>query len=293
MVLEQGVGQSLQYQTILSLCTLAICILYRSFLDILTTFCITARQSPIDIITNNVREDESMTPLVFSSTWSTPASFGSFINNGHSVQFTLNGSSPTTTTGTPVGGYEVVQLHFHWGNQSGQGSEHRVDGMQDELEIHFVHSRVGGGSDPGQSNAVVGVFAKEDNTMTVSGIWQQLDPTQVPNSQDSIAVSGITLSNFLPSNRDYYYYEGSLTTPDCTESVQWFVLKNRIKVPSAFLATLRSGVQGADGTQLVYNFRDVQAINSRVVMTQSGSIVISGSALSVMLVALVALLSLN
>ena len=236
---------------------------------ILITFCITGRQSPIDIITSNVREDTSMTPLVFSFWWNKPYSFGSFINNGHSVQFTLNDYSPTTTTGTPVGDYELVQLHFHWGKQFGQGSEHRVDGMQDELEIHFVHSRIGGGYgvDPGQLNAVVGVLAEEDSTMTVSGIWQQLDPTQVPNVQDSIYVGGITLSDFLPSNRDYYYYEGSLTTPDCTESVQWFVLKNRIKVPSAFLATLRSGVQGADGTQLTYNFRDVQAINSRVVLT--------------------------
>ena len=257
-------------------------------------FYITGRQSPIDIITANVVEDQSLTPLVFSPTWDTPSSNGIFTNNGHTVQFTLNGSIPMTSTETPVGNYQLVQLHFHWGSQSGQGSEHHFDGVQSELEIHFVHSRIGSGGDPGQSHAVVGVFAEEDSAATISGIWQQLNPTQVPNATDSVDVAGITVSDFLPSNREYVYYEGSLTTPPCNETVQFFLLKNRIKVPLAFLATLRSDVQSAEGTPLTYNFRDLQAINSRVVKTQSaGSIVISSSSLSVFLVALVAILSLR
>ena len=36
---------------------------------------------------------------------------------------------------------------------------------------------------------------------------------------------------FLPKNREHFYtYEGSLTTPPCTEGVQWVVLKESIEL---------------------------------------------------------------
>jgi len=70
----------------------------------------------------------------------------------------------------------------------------------------------------------------------------------------------------LPSNRDFYYYEGSLTTPPCSEVVQWFVLKQPIQIPASYISTLRKVEEDEHGTLLTHNVRDEQPLNGRIVM---------------------------
>merc|ERR1719410_194613 len=58
-------------------------------------------------------------------------------NNGHTVQITPTGSSKGQMF-TDIAGiiktYTLVQCHFHW------GSEHFIDGVQQVMELHCVHS---------------------------------------------------------------------------------------------------------------------------------------------------------
>ena len=84
-------------------------------------------------------------------------------------------------------------------------------------------------------------------------------------------VSGVTPMAFLPSNLSYYYYEGSLTTPPCSQVVQWFLLRNPVSIPSDFLSDLRNEVKGEDNESLIMNFRMKQNLNSRMVMIQAES----------------------
>lgn len=249
----------------------------------------TGRQSPIDIITANVVENSSLSALDFSSNWDQAMSDGSFANIGHSVQLTLADDSPTITTQMPVGNYELKQMHFHWGNMTGMGSEHRINGEQFELEIHFVHAAMGT-ADAGSANAVIGVFADVSND-PISGVWATLNVSQLVNESDSIAITDFTMSSLLPDSKDYYHYAGSLTTPPCNESVQWFVLKNRITVPAAYLENLRM-IRGRNGEALTYNFRMVQELNGRVVYTPgSGAVMTTSSLLSILSVAILVIAS--
>ena len=55
---------------------------------------------------------------------------GSFINNGHTLKFNPNEDQKFVISGGPMNDeYQLAQLHFHWGSESGQGSEHNVDGQ--------------------------------------------------------------------------------------------------------------------------------------------------------------------
>nr|SFW10617.1 CA_SubDo [Suberites domuncula] len=244
----------------------------------------TGRQSPINIVLADVVQSPSLTPLVFNSEWDSTNTVGTFSNTGHNIQYDLNSTSPDITTVTPIGTYKFLQFHMHWGNQTGVGSEHLINGEQSEVEIHFVHQKVGA-STAGNMFGVVGVFA-DVGDIPMTGIWQQLNASNVPAVDDVILSDGIRFTDLLPSNRDYYYYEGGLTTPPCTEAVQFFLLKNRITVPSAYLARLRS-IDQNDGPGAI-NYRDIQSLNGRVVMG-SGSNMVYASCISVLLFAVLSL----
>ena len=72
------------------------------------------------------------------------------------------------------------------------------------------------------------------------------------------------MSELFPSNFDYYYYEGLLITPPCSETVQWFVLKNAITVPGSYLKSLRK-IDNGHGHPLTNNFNQTQNLNGRKV----------------------------
>ena len=225
------------------------------------------RQSPVDIVTANVQEDRSLTALVFSSTWGQAVTDGVFENTGNTVKFTLDPSTPNVTTEMPVGNYRLLQFHLHWGGMTGTGSEHLIDGRRSELEVHFVHGRIGSRV-AGSEFAVVGVLADVRDD-PVSGVWETLQVSGIREPSNSTAIMNFILSSLLPADRDYYHLPGSLTTPQCDESVQWFVLKDRITVPAAYLTALR-GINSAAGTPLTHNFREPQLLSNRTVTSPSG-----------------------
>ncbi|HEY9596659.1 MAG TPA: carbonic anhydrase family protein, partial [Cyanophyceae cyanobacterium] len=98
-------------------------------------------------------------------------------------------------------------------------SEHLVNGEAAALELHLVHRNLEG------QLAVVGVLIEKGNSN--SNLKTVLD--NMPLQEGSNTANGtINASNFLPANKSYYTYAGSLTTPPCSQGVKWIVLKNPI-----------------------------------------------------------------
>ena len=243
----------------------------------------TGRQSPINIETANVRVNPELTDLQLGDGWTTPIT-GRFKNGGHNVQFDpTNSTNPVVLTTTYLGEYRVFQMHMHWGADDQEGSEHTINSNSYPLELHFVHEEVTPDSTTGDNLAVIGVFAEADDNMAISGVWSQLNISAVQSYPSSVPVSDFTYRSLLPSSLDYYHYPGSLTTPGCDEVVQWFVLKETIRVPSAYLTYLRQIESANNRTALILNFRDVQLLNERTVETAgSGGSKIVASAVSIL-----------
>lgn len=222
-------------------------------------------QSPIHIQTAGVVKSQALKPLKLTG-WET-AFTGTVCNNGHSVQFNPNPGQQPASLEIHTGVYEGLQFHFHWGECHGKGSEHLIDGTQYDLEIHFVHKKVGdssGGSAP-DSLAVLAVMGTEDSRVDgTTGIWKALAVPQQYNS--TLSLGGIRFVELLPPSLDYYHYQGSLTTPPCSEIVQWLVLKEPIGVPREFLESLRR-IEDEEGEHLCHNYRDLQLINKRTIET--------------------------
>lgn len=250
----------------------------------------TGRQSPINIVAADAEESSILTDLRLGAGWTTPIT-GTFKNGGanQNVQFDpTNTTNPKVITTNYLGDYLVIQMHMHWGANNREGSEHTLNGMRYPLELHFVHTKLRPAADAtdGDYLAVIGVFAQVDENMPISGVWAQLDVSAIQTyDSQKIPITDFMYKSLLPSSLDYYHYNGSLTTPPCSEVVQWFVLKEPITVPGAYLDNLRR-VQSDNETTVTLNFRRVQLLNERTVFTfdsESGSPKIVASVLSILI----------
>jgi hypothetical protein len=155
--------------------------------------------------------------------------------------------------------YLLYQIHCH------TGSEHTVDGAQYSGECHFVH----------RSNtdlyAVIGIFLV-DSAKTRNPVFSEL-MDQVPTDDSwDIEILDIQWNPMLlldGLNLAYYWsYSGSFTTPPCTESVQWFVLRDVLLVTSTQIKQIQN-ISGIDN-----NFRIPQRLSGRVILDGSDIITI-------------------
>lgn len=164
------------------------------------------------------------------------------VNNGHTIKVVTKGESYIVVDGRK---FYLRQFHFH------APSEHTVNGKYYPFEAHFVHT------DDEGNIAVIGVLYNlgEENPV-LQRIWDAM-PKKV--GEKRILVTKVNPYYLLPQNKDYYRYDGSLTTPPCTEGVRWFVMKEPVTLSAKQLGLFME-VMG------VPNNRPVQPINARKVL---------------------------
>jgi carbonic anhydrase len=199
------------------------------------TACAGKNQSPVNI-TGTINAD--MKPIKFDY----KAGGSEVINNGHAVQVNFEPGSSIAIDGIA---FELKQFHFH------SPSENQINGKSFPLEAHFVHA------DKDGSLAVVAVVFDEGKANpVVAAAWSQMPKSEGGKSALPTKVSGVGL---LPASRDYYRYNGSLTTPPCTEGVRWFVMKQPMTVSKQQIEQFTSTLGFA-------NNRPVQPVNARPVL---------------------------
>jgi carbonic anhydrase len=164
------------------------------------------RQSPIDI-RDGIAVD--LQPVKFDYR----AGSFSVIDNGHTVQANV---APGNTIEVMGRRYELVQFHFH------RPSEERINGRQYELSVHLVHRDLAG------RLAVVAVVLERGAAQPViQQVWNNLP---LEKGEAVPAATTIDPSELLPTDRRYYTYMGSLTTPPCSEGVLWMVMQQPVPV---------------------------------------------------------------
>ena len=192
-------------------------------------------QSPINIDTTQTVPNANLDDLV-TQYQETP---GKLLNNGHTLEVEYEGGS-TLTVGSQE--YALLQFHFH------VPSEHTVDGVAADMELHLVHQNADGGL------AVVAVMIDTGSeNAALAPYWNEF-----PEDEGEAEVeTAINAADLLPDSLDYYTYSGSLTTPPCSQDVTWFVLKGRISASQEQIDHL-VGLLGN-------NVRPVQPLNGRTV----------------------------
>lgn len=193
------------------------------------------RQSPVDIRKPESAEDPDPIKLNYGKV------AGGFINNGHTLQVNFPKGNFANLAGHR---YELAQMHFH------APSEHTIDGKHFDMEAHFVHK------DEKGNLAVIGVLIEKAHTdhPALAKIWNEL-PHEV--NATPIETESINPKELMPKDFAYYHYQGSLTTPPCSEGVEWYVLSSPVQL---------SEHQVEAFTKIVsHNSRPVQPLHARLV----------------------------
>jgi len=193
-------------------------------------------QSPINI-TQTIKS--KLKPIIFQGR--TTAT--NIVNNGHTVQ-----------TNFPLGNniiiedksYDLIQVHFH------TPSENKILGVSYPMEAHLVHA------DKSGNLAVVGVmFNLGISNQNVSNLFEKMP--QHKGESFSLSDKIIKGYDLLPVNKEYYRFNGSLTTPPCSEGVKWLVMKNSVSVSKEQISRFEAVLHGK-------NNRPIQSSNSRIVL---------------------------
>ncbi|WP_040778023.1 carbonic anhydrase [Nocardia pneumoniae] len=200
------------------------------------------QQSPIDLPSHARLEPSEHITIDYHSV---PGL--TLLNTGHTVQANLSAGNGNriVVDGVP---FDLAQFHFHL------PSEHTLDGAGATMEVHFVHKSAAG------KLAVLGVL------MQATPDPSPFDPilTLAPEAVDvPIPVAGpVDLRALLPGVLDQFRYEGSLTTPPCSEGVSWTVLGNPVPVAASDADRYR--------TLFAHSNRPTQPLNGRAVTLAGG-----------------------
>ena len=193
-----------------------------------------AEQAPVNIVTSNVQKKSLPVPLKPDY----PATSGDVVvNTGTTIQVNTSG-------GLKIGNqaYKLLQYHFH------TPSEEAINGVHFKMNVHLVHQNAAG------KLAVIGVNFKEGaKNAYLDSFWSKLPRTKGAKVELNLP----SLSGILPVNLDYFTYAGSLTTPPCSEGVQFYILKDPVSISAEQLSNF----------QKLYpmNARPLQPLNERVI----------------------------
>jgi carbonic anhydrase len=192
-------------------------------------------QSPIDIEKAAVKAlpelkfDYKDTPLKVTDT-------------GHSFQVNAQSGSGGFTVGDEH--YDFVQVHFH------QPSEELVHGKHYSMVAHIVHKNAKG------ELAVVAVLIRAGKTNEfLQPIFDNFPAKGT--AETDVAGKTVNMGKFLPEHHGYYTFDGSLTTPPCSENVRWFVLKTPVEASAAQLQEFKA--------RYAHDNRPTQPLNGRLV----------------------------
>jgi len=278
-------------------------------------------QSPIDIVSASTKAPTTDPGAIVGTLFDKDID-GYLANTGRALRYMLFGYARPTISGGALGTkiYALSHIDFHFGSVSTQGSEHTVDGMKYPLEMEMIfyegsfasNADAMASTDPDALVAVSHFFTVDtaDNAALAdimtevanieynSGRKKRSTDKKGRQSSGTVAANNLVfasnnmvkdvmlnLKTLLGATQfdTYYYYDGSMTVPGCTENTKWIINPAVLKISEAQLNTLRT-LKTDSGTpdDIADNFRPVQPLGSRSVYKRTKPFTVDQNAATIL-----------
>lgn len=196
-------------------------------------------QSPINIVTSELTETGDLSKPEFHYA---RVPFKAE-NNGHTIELVPSGSDNYIVL--DAADYALQQVHFH------APSEHQINGELCAMEAHLVHKDAAG------NLAVVGILIVQGaENETLKEAFSKL-PKEVTHEKPVPLDAPLDLTALVPAGAGLYRYNGSLTTPPCTEGVKWSLSDTALELSQEQIDAFTAVYSG--------NNRPVQNLYERIV----------------------------
>ncbi|EDW66499.1 uncharacterized protein Dvir_GJ23586, isoform A [Drosophila virilis] len=242
------------------------------------------QQSPISLIKDKavLSKAPKLSFLNYNKTFSGPLNL---INNGHTVTMAIppidDGRQPAICGCKLKSLYKAVQLHFHWGSLENKGSEHTINYQRYDGELHILHQNSAYKEQKEAIRFPDGFVVLAVMLKIVQG--PKIQPRALNQicseaamvrdfNKASTFVANFTLRDVLTGieRQEFFTYMGSLTTPPCSEVVNWFVFPKHIEISKKYLQNLWL-LTDERGKPLVNNYRNLQRLCNRTVYYRNAS----------------------
>lgn len=197
--------------------------------------CAGRNQSPVNL-TGFIEAD--LKPIAFNY----QAGGTEVVNNGHTIQVNYaKGSSIRIDDQS----FELLQFHFH------APSENQIRGKSYPLEAHLVHA-----DKDGRLAVLAVMYAAGAENAGLAKVWSLMSDKA---GDKKAFATRFNVSDMIPATRDYYRFNGSLTTPPCSEGVRWLVVKAAATASKSQIDAFAKAIKHP-------NNRPLQAINARMIL---------------------------
>jgi len=219
--------------------------------------CAGNKQSPVDIVLDDIIQDKTRKFSI--------GAYANFFqlkdlevkNNGRYLEV----AGDIGVLSLPTGQYRAKSLQFHF------PSEHAVDGTLFEGEMQVLHQREGAhGMDEiviislflvtPSSSGLLDEALLDDRSVGQDSFFDSLgfgEVNQLPLPGEGMPINNsVSFQAFIANLRGpYFSYVGSLTTPPCSEGVNWLVMNEPATFPHVMLEHAMAAMQGQGSSRAV------------------------------------------